>query len=192
MVVAHAHHRFVEIDALLGHVAVFEAFHHVVVHFFAVKVLGTRNIGGERCDAVGQTLLYEVVSQVHIVVLPHGGGHIHWSCPVALGKYLKHHQVALVQRVLAFERDHHAVGNAVGRHHHAAPLDCLLVDGDEEGVSRNEMGVIVRAAYPVFQDVAQFERLFAKCFLSLLRILAVERENLCLVFRMHLNVFVGS
>ena len=141
--VAHAHYGLVEVDALLVDAAVLEACHHVVVYALGVEALGSGNVGGERRYAVGESFLYEVVAEVHVVLGAYGYGHVYRACPVALRQHLEHHQVVLVQCVLAFERDNHAVGYRVGGHHHAALPYGFLVDGDVERVGRYEVEVLV-------------------------------------------------
>ena len=76
MGVAHAHYRLVEVDAGLVDATELEAVHHVVVGLLRVKVLDTGDgsavvSGGERCDAVGQTLGDDIVAQIDIVVVAH-------------------------------------------------------------------------------------------------------------------------
>ena len=46
-------------------------------------------------------------------------------------------------------------------------------------VCRDEVHVRVLAAYPVLQDVLEFERFVTKLLLGVLWILLVEVENLC-------------
>ena len=98
--VAHAHHVLVEIDATGCQSAPLEAVHDDVVSLVSIKVLHARTIGRVRSDAVGKTLLHEVVAQIHEVLLAHSDGNIQWTRPVAVGYHLKHHQVALVESVL--------------------------------------------------------------------------------------------
>ena len=99
--VAHTHSGFVHIQTFLLQVAKLEAGHDVVVCFLRIKVLGTRLVGGERSDTVDESLLYEVVTQVHIVLLTYGECHIERTLPVALCQHLEHHEVVLVERVFS-------------------------------------------------------------------------------------------
>lgn len=154
-------------------VAKLEAVHHVVIGALRVEVLGARGIGGERSDAVGHSFFYEVVSQVHVVLRSHGHGHVDGTCPVALGDDFQHHEVVLIESVLAFERDDHLVRYGIGGHHHAALLYGFFVDGDIDRVGGYHVHVLVFSAHPVFQDVLQFERFISKLFCGLLGMLAV-------------------
>ena len=101
--VAHAHHRLVEVDARLVPTTELELVHHVVVGLLRIEVLGTGSLRGERGDAVGKSLLHEVVAEVHIVLGAYGQRHVDRSCPVGVGNHLEHHQVALIEGTLAFE-----------------------------------------------------------------------------------------
>ena len=92
--------------------------------------------------------------------------------------YLQHHQVVLVKRVLAFERDDHTVGDRVAGHHHATVLDSVLVDGNVERIGRYDVHVCVFRAYPVLHHVGQFEWIVTELSLSGHRILLVEVKNL--------------
>lgn len=65
-----------------------------------------------------------------------------------------------------------------------------FVDGDIEGICRDEVHVRVLAAYPVLQDVLEFERFVTKLLLGILWILLVEVENLLLCFRLNRYIFV--
>ena len=180
MGVAHTDHRLVKIDALGIDTTELELVHHVVERLLGIEVLGTWSVGGERRDAIGQTLLHEVVAQVHVVLGTHGKGHIDRTCPVGIGKYLEHHEVALVEGTLATQGDDHAIGNGVALKHHAAVTHGILVDSHIEGIGRNDVEVLVGGAHPVLQDVAQFEGFFAKLLASLLRLLGIELEHLLL------------
>ena len=96
--VAHAHHCLVEIDALLADTTELEASHDVLIYSFGVEVLHSLNrFSSETClerrDAVGETLLHEVVAKAHVVVAADGGGNIDRTCPVALHQHLQNHEV---------------------------------------------------------------------------------------------------
>ena len=180
MGVAHPHHGLVDIQPRLREATIAEAFHHVVIGGHGVEVLGPRHVRGERRDAVGKALLHEVVAEVHEVLLAHGHCHVEWTRPVALSYHLEHHEVVLVEGILALERDDHAVGDSVRCHHHAALAHRVLVDGDEDGVGRYDMEVLALGAHPVLEDVLQLERVVAELRLGLCRILLVELLDLVL------------
>ena len=190
--VTHAHHGLVEIESRFVEAAELESLHHIVVCLLRVEVLSVALVCGKRRDAVGESLLDEVVAEVHVVLLSHGHRHIDRTHPVALCDELEHHEVALVEGVLAFQRDYHAVWNGVARHHHAALAHGVLVYRHIECVGRDEVAVLVAAALPVFQHVLEFERTVAPLCLCLLRILLIEVEHLLLGVWMHLDVFVGA
>ena len=66
--VAHAEDGLVEVDARHVDTAELELVHDVVEGLLRIEVTGACLVGGERRDAVGQSLLYKVVAQVHIVL----------------------------------------------------------------------------------------------------------------------------
>ena len=68
MGIAHAHHGLIKIDARFVDTAELELLHHVVISLLSVEVLGTWGVGGEWGDTVGQSLLYKVITQVHVVL----------------------------------------------------------------------------------------------------------------------------
>ena len=115
---------------------------YIVEGLLGVKILQSRILGGERCDAVGQALLYEVVAEVHVVLRAYRECHIDGTCPVALVNHLKHHKVTFVEGAFALQRDNHAVGYGV-LNHHSALADGLLVDGHVEGIGRYDVEVLV-------------------------------------------------
>ena len=163
-----------------------------MISLLCIEVLGTWLVGGERSDTVHKSLLYEVVTEVHIVLFAYGECYVERTGPVALCQHLEHHEVALVECALAGKRDDHLVWNRICSHHHTALLYCLLVDGDIEGIRRDEVHVRVLAAYPVLQDVLELERFVTKLLLGILWILLVEVENLLLCFRFNRYIFVGT
>ena len=188
--IAHTHDGLVDIQSRHRQASVAEALHHVVVGLHRIEVLGSRHIGRERRDAVGQTFLHEVVTEVHEVLLTHCDGDVERPCPVALRDHLEHHEVVLVERVLTLEGDDHTARDRIGSHHHATLAHGVLVDGDEDGVGRDDVEVGVLGPYPVFEDVLQLERVVAKLSLGLLRVLLVELQDLLLERRLHLDILV--
>ena len=163
-----------------------------MISLLCIEVLGTWLVGGERSDTVHKSLLYEVVTEVHIVLFAYGECYVERTGPVALCQHLEHHEVALVECALAGKRDDHLVWNSICSHHHTALLYSLLVDGDIEGICRDEVHVRVLAAYPVLQDVLELERFVTKLLLGILWILLVEVENLLLCFRLNRYIFIGT
>ena len=144
MSITHSHHCFIEIDAGLVDTTELILVHDVVEGLLGIEVLYTWyrltvNIGGEWSDTVGETLLDEVVTEVHVIVGTNGGSNIYRTSPVALIDHLEHHQVALIESTLALQRDNHPVGDRVAGHEHTALTYCLLVDGDIYGVGRNDV-----------------------------------------------------
>ena len=103
MGIAHAHGGLVDVESLLLQVTKLESCHDVMICLLRIEVLGTRFVGGEWSDTVGKTFLYEVVTQVHVVVFTYGQGYIERASPVALCQHLQHYQVALVERTLALQ-----------------------------------------------------------------------------------------
>ena len=103
MGVTHAHNCLVEIDTLLIDTTELELIHYVVVGLLCIEVLGTGSLCGERGDAIGKSLLHEIIAEVHIVLGAYGQRHVDRSCPVGVGNHLEHHQVALIEGTLAFE-----------------------------------------------------------------------------------------
>ena len=92
--------------------------HDVVVGLLCVEVLDAVDTlaviaGGERRDAVYQSLGDGVVAQVDVVLVTYGDGYVDRPCPVTLCQHLQNHEVALVECMLALERDDHAIGNGV-------------------------------------------------------------------------------
>ena len=209
---AHAHRSLVDIETGMAEVAVLEAVHHSVVGLVGVEALGVLSTRVERRDAVGKSLLDEVVAKVHEVLLTNGRSHVDRTCPVAVGDNLEHHQVALAQIVVTGERDGHPVGDAVNGHEHTALLHGILVDGQEEGIRGDAMQVVADVvagisqyvldqlallrsevvAYPVLHDVLQFERILAEDLLGIFRIGVVEVSHLLLHIRVDTNLVVGS
>ena len=188
--IAHTHDGLVDIQSRHRQASIAEALHHVVVGLHRIEVLSSRHIGRERRDAVGQTFLHEVVTEVHEVLLTHRDGNVERPCPVALRDHLEHHEVVLVERVLTLEGDDHTARDRIGSHHHATLAHGVLVDGDEDGVGRDDVEVGVLGPYPVFEDVLQLERVVAKLCLRLLRVLLVELQDLLLERRLHLDILV--
>ena len=106
MGVAHAHHRLIDIKTWLFQSTKLKLLHQTVVGALRVEVLRSGNshailCRGEWCDAVDQTLLHEVVAEVHVVVFAHRCSYVDRSCPVALGNHFEHHQVTLIERTLS-------------------------------------------------------------------------------------------
>ena len=100
--VTHAHGVLVDIDARLVDATELELVHQVVVHLFAVQAASELHVV-ERSDAVGQTFLQEVVGQVQMVFRTYGDGHVDGTFPVGIGQHFQHHQLTLVEHVLAFQ-----------------------------------------------------------------------------------------
>ena len=94
--VAHAHHVLVNVDTRFVDTAELELVHQVVVHLFTVD-LAVQLVRIERSEAVGETLLCEVVAHAQMVFASYGDCHIDRSFPVGIGKHLEHHQFTLVE-----------------------------------------------------------------------------------------------
>ena len=109
----HAGDGLVEVDTLLTDITELKLVHHVVVDFLRVEVGSARHrhevaalisvVGTERCDAVGKTFLYEVFTEVHIVLLANGGCYVDRTLPVGIGNQFEHHQVTLIESTLTLE-----------------------------------------------------------------------------------------
>ena len=187
--VAHAHDGLVEVYAFLAQTTVLVALHDVLVHLLCIEVLGSLCIRREWRDAIGQTFLYEVVAEVHVVLYVDG------AHPVALSYHFKHHQVAFVECPLARKRDDHAVGDAVCSHHHAALAHGFFVDGDVESIGRDgvveELSVFTAAVNERVEHVFQLERLRTHHCLGLLRMVAVEVKYLLFALKVDFYVFVS-
>ena len=147
---AHAHNGFVKIDAFPGKSTEFVAVHYVVVGLLGVEVTCSLLVGGKRRNPVGQSFLYKVVAQVHIIFRTHRVCHVYGAYPVALRNHLEHHQVAFVQSLFSCKRYHHTVGNSVGSHHHSALFYGLFVDGYVKRVGGNDMQFDIFRTYPIF------------------------------------------
>ena len=113
MGIAHAHGCLVDVESLLLQVAELESGHDVVISLLCIEVLGTWLVGGERSDTVHKSLLYEVVTEVHIVFFAYGECYVERTGPVTLCQHLKHHEIALVECALAGKRDDHLVWNRI-------------------------------------------------------------------------------
>ena len=190
--VAHTHHRLVEIEALMVESAPLVAVHHIVVSPLRVETLGSWSVCRERRYAVGETLTYEVVAKIHVVVLPYGRSYVHGTRPVAAGNDFKHHHIVLVESRLALQRDDHTVWYRVAGHHHAAASHSLLVYLQIERVGGNDMQVGVAGAHPVLHYVAHVKRVVAKLRLGSLWVRLVEVEYLLLCLRLHAHILIRS
>ena len=113
MCIAHAHGCLVDVESLLLQVAELESGHDVVISLLCIEVLGTWLVGGERSDTVHKSLLYEVVTEVHIVLFAYGECYVERTGPVTLCQHFEHHEVALVECALAGKRDDHLVWNRI-------------------------------------------------------------------------------
>ena len=102
MSVAHAQDGFIQIDVRIVDSSELELVHQVVVHLFAVQAASELHVV-KRSDAVGQTFLQEVVGQVQMVFRTYGDGHVDGTFPVGIGQHFQHHQLTLVEHVLAFQ-----------------------------------------------------------------------------------------
>ena len=173
--VAHAEHGLVEVEGLLG-----------------VEVTSTGLVGGERRDAVGESFLHEVVAQVHIVLRAYGECHVDGALPVGIGNDFEHHEVALVERALALERDDHLVGDRVAGHHHTTAAHGLFVDGDIDRIGGDDVEVLRGGAYPVVEDILQFEGIVAKLLASLLGVCLIEFLHLLFERRIDLYVLIST
>ena len=163
-----------------------------MISLLGIEILCTWFVGGERSNTVNETLLYEVVTQIHVVVLTYSQCYVDRAYPVALSYHFQHHQVALVECGLSCERDNHLVWYCIRSHHHATLLYSLLVDSHVEGICWNNVQVWILASYPIFQHILQFERFVAKLFLGCFWILLIEFENLLLCSWFYSYVLIGS
>ena len=103
MGIAHTHSSLVDVESLLFQIAELESGHDVVISLLGIEILSTWFVGGERSDTVYETLLYEVVTQIHVVVLTYSQCYVDRAYPVALSYHFQHHQVALVECILSGE-----------------------------------------------------------------------------------------
>ena len=113
MSVAHAASGLVYIQSLMFQIAELEPVHDIIICLFGIKVTPPRQIGKERSDAVGKTLLYKVVAKVHVIFRAYCYCYVNWSCPVALGNHFEHHQITLSKNALSFQRYNHLVRNGI-------------------------------------------------------------------------------
>ena len=97
----------------------------------------------------------------------------------------------------------HIVGDTVTRYHHTTAAYSFLVYLHHDAVCRNHLKVIILAAYPVFQDVLKFVRIFSEFFLHihqcfrvtvqcLLFSLSIEGVDALFIIRLYRDVFVSS
>ena len=93
---AHAHNRFINVNTFFVYSAELELVHHHVITALCVEVFRSCCISRERSDAVYKTFLYEVVSEVHVVILTYGESYVYRAYPIALGYHFKHHEVTFV------------------------------------------------------------------------------------------------
>ena len=100
---AHTHNGLVNIYARCFKTAETELVHQTVVGALGVEVLSSHIFCSERGDTVDKSFLYEVVAEVHIVVLTDCKCYIDGACPVAVGNQFEHHKIAFVEGALAFE-----------------------------------------------------------------------------------------
>jgi len=176
MGLSHTEYGFVQVDVILVNTTELELVHQVVIHLFAVQT-GIELGGIERSDAISQAFLHEVVTQVQVIFLSHGDGHVDWAFPVGVGKHFEHHQFALVQHALALQRDAHVFRDFTVQgtwYHHARTLDGFLVQLDDDAVGRNDLLTELRFAYPVAKDVLQFVWVLAEFLGGFGRVLLVE------------------
>ncbi len=139
MGLSHAEYGFVQIDAVLVDTAELELMHQVIVHLFTVDT-GIELGGIERCDAVCQTFLHEVVAQIQVIFRAHGDGHVYRTLPIGIGQHFEHHQFALVQHALILQRNAHVFRYfAMERiwNHHARTLDGFLIQLDDDTIGRD-------------------------------------------------------
>src|SRR5574344_1275604 len=93
--VAHTHHSLVKIQSLSVKATVFITCHHVLISLLRIEVVA--GIGMERCYTVYKTLLYEVLTKIHIVLLSHCKGDVKRTYPIAVCKHFQQHQVTFVK-----------------------------------------------------------------------------------------------
>ena len=78
MGLSHTHHGFIQVDVVLVDASELELVHQVVVHLFTIDA-GIELRGIERSDAISQTFLHEIVTQVQVVFLSHSNSHVDWA-----------------------------------------------------------------------------------------------------------------
>ena len=129
MCLTHSHDGFIQIDVVLGNVSELEFVHQVVIHLFGINA-GIELGRVERCDAICQTFLHEVVAHVQVVFRSYGDGHVHRSFPIGVCQHFQHHQFALVKGAFAFQGNVHVFRNFTIQcfwNHHARTLDGFLI-----------------------------------------------------------------
>ena len=200
--VTHPHDGLIEIDTGFVDATELIFVHDIIVGLLGIKLCGTSHRDeaattvGIECpeggDTVGQALLDEVLTQVHVVLGTYRRRHIDRTLPVTLRNHLEDHQVALVERTLALQRDDHLVGDGVTGHEHATLTHGLLVNGDIDGVGGDDMELLVSRAHPVLQDILQLEGVSAKLTGGLHRLGLIEFEDLFLQARIDLDILIRS
>ena len=98
MGVAGAHHGLVDVDFRIGHVAVAELAHEVVVHPLGVHHIAAHVEGG---DAGGEAFEHQVVVQTGLVVAAERGAHVERTRPIVVSQHFVDHHLALGEHALA-------------------------------------------------------------------------------------------
>ena len=200
--ITHTHSILINIDTFLINSTEFELVHQVVVHLFAIQ-LDTSLFSIKRSEAVSQTFLNEVVAHAKVVFRTYADCHVDRTFPIGFRQHFKHHQFALIEGAFTFQWNVHIVGDTVTRYHHTTAAYCFLVHLHHDAVCRNHLKVIILAAYPVFQDVLKFVRIFSEFFLHihqcfritvqcLLFSLSIEGVDALFIIRLYRDVFIGS
>ena len=180
--VAHTHHVLVDVDTRLVDAAELELVHQVVVHLFTVD-LAVQLVRIERSEAVGETLLCEVVAHAQMVFASYGDCHIDRTFPVSVGKHFEHHQLTLVEgafrvAVGVSKGDCHVFGDGVAqrfRYFHAGAAYGFLIYLHDDAVRRDErklylfscllekfFQLVVLAKHPAVDDFLQFIRILTE------------------------------
>ena len=159
----HTHRILINVDTRLVDTTELELVHQVVVHLFTIN-LYTQFVCIEWSETIGKAFLDEVVPHIQLVFRSHADCNVDRTFPIGFRQHFKHHQLALVKGAFAFQRDVHVVGDRVARYHHAAAAYGFFIHLHDNAVGRNYLQVLVFAAYPVFQYVFEFVRIFTEFF----------------------------
>ena len=98
MGVAGAHHGLIDVDFRIGHVAVAELAHEVVVHALRIGAAAA-HIEGR--DAGGEAFEHQVVVQTGLVVAAERGAHVEGTRPIVVSQHFVDHHLALGEHALA-------------------------------------------------------------------------------------------
>ena len=129
-----------------------------------------------------------------MVFAAYGDGHVDRTFPVGIGKHFEHHQFALVEgafraAVGVSQQDSHVFGDGVAqcfRYFHAGTADSFLVDLHYDAVGRDDTQSFLIRAYPVFEDILQFVRVFSELFFQFVHYFRISVFERAVCLRIHL------